>query len=212
MSNFLSPTNHLVKVPNSVTNATIVPKIVLACVHLTTILIKVFVPSFKIPVVALCWKCLKNKLNTFYISNSKCWSAVCFFKSIHRRRTTWSSDWSHTSRCPILRKSDNRRSPSSGGIGGEDPTPGANAVIGNPAVVSPSTLFLFKAPEASLPLSRRVIRELHLDTRIRRGRFTVLTASGSHHRGCLRLPSTGLSEIFMSLAGSTQAIWPSGSP
>ena len=73
-----------------------------------------------------------------------------------------------------MRKSDNRRSPSSGGIGGEDPTPGANAVIGNPAVVSPSTLFLFKAPEASLPLSRRVLRELHLDIRIRRGRFTVL--------------------------------------
>ena len=146
---------------------------------------------------------LKNKLNIFYISNPKYWSAVCLLKSIHRRRTTWSSDQSHTSRCLILRKSDNQSSPSSGGIGGEDPTPGANAVLGNPAVVSPSTLFLFKAPGASLPLSRRVIRELHLDTRIRRGRFTVLTASGSHHRGCLRLPSTGLSEIFMSFAGST---------
>ena len=53
MSNFLSPTNPLVKVLNSFTNATIVPKIVLACVHLTTILIKVFVPAFKVPVVAL---------------------------------------------------------------------------------------------------------------------------------------------------------------
>ena len=116
---------------------------------------------------------LKNKPNIFYISNPKYWSAVCFFKSIHRRRTTWSSDWNHTSGCPILRKSDNRRSSSSGGIGGEDPTPGANAVIGNPAVVNPSTLFLFKAPETSLPLSRRVIRGLHLDIRIRKGRLTV---------------------------------------
>lgn len=80
MSNFLSPTNPLVKVLNSFTNAIIVPKIVLACVHLTTILIKVFVPAFKVPVVALSCKCLKNKLNTFYISNSKCWSVVCFFK------------------------------------------------------------------------------------------------------------------------------------
>ena len=82
-----------------------------------------------------------------------------------------------------MRKSDNPSSPSSGGTEGEDSAPGANAVVGNPAIVSPSTLFLFKDPEVSLRLSRSVLRELHLDIRIGRGCFTVLTASGGHYRG-----------------------------
>ena len=211
MSNFLSPTNPLVKVLNSFTDAIIVPKIVLACVHLTTILIKVFVPAFKVPVVALCWKCLKNKPNKFYISNSKYWSAVCYLKSIHRRRTTWSSDWNHTSGCPILRKSDNRHSSRSGALGGGDPTPGTSAALGNPAVVNPSTLFLFKAPDVPLPLSRRVIRGRHLDIRTRKGRLQS-AALGSHHRGCLWLPSIGFSELFMSFVGSTHDRRSTGSP
>ena len=132
-------------------------------------------------------------------------------KSIRRRRIAWSSDWNHTSGCPILRKSDNRPSPIPGALGGEDPTPGISAALGNPAVVNPSTLFLFKAPDAPLPLSRRVIRGRHLDIRTRKGRLQS-AALGSHYRGRHCLPSIGFSGLFMSFVGSTDDRRSTGSP
>ena len=75
---------------------------------------------------------------------------MCFLKSIHSFLATWLLDQCHTSRCLISQKSDNRSSPSPGGTEGEESVPGASPVVGNPAVGSPSTLFLFKAPEVFL--------------------------------------------------------------